>query len=208
MTQTKQPPTNPARFTTLKVLSGSSTHSCHSADTAARKGLPQGSLGSSLIMSRAVLAPLLNATSFADRLVLYGDDIAVAAKSEADAEDTKLALDSMLENSPVGPLTIGRHAIRHKAQRINFGKYGIKQDSWNPQSPMKACPSARSFDRFSERAEAKYLCGPEEDADDRVDMYRDVWPKSFPLWKPTEAALELLWLTTIEASQNAERSQK
>jgi hypothetical protein len=76
----------------------------HEADTAARQGLPQGSLVSSLIMSRAVLGPLLNATFFAARTVLYGDDIAVPAKTEEEAKAIYNTLRSLLENEcPAGP---------------------------------------------------------------------------------------------------------
>jgi hypothetical protein len=185
-----------------------STHIRSSADTAVRKGLPQGGLASNLIMSRAVLGPLLDATPFVDRLVLYGDDIAVTAKSEAEAKEIEHVLRSALENTPFGPLTIGRYKIYHRSQRIHFVKYGLKQDSWNPNGPMEPCPSARSFERFGERAEARYLDGPPETAKGRVSRYRKAWPNAFPLWKQNEYSRGLLWQTAFEARRNAERRKK
>ena len=170
--------------------------------------LPQGGLASNLIMSRAVLDPLLNAMPFVNRLVVYGDDIAVAANSEAEAKDAENVLRSALENTPFGPLAIGRYKIRHRSERINFAKYGLKQDPWNPDGPMEACPSARSFERFGERAEGRYLDGPAETGKGRVSRYRKAWPKAFPLWKPNDYSRGLLWQTAYEARQNAERSQK
>jgi hypothetical protein len=195
-----------ASLVNLSLSTSTLIHS--SADTVARKGLPQGGLASNLIMSRAVLCPLLNATPFVDRLVLYGDDTAVAAKSEAEAKDAECVLRSALENTPFGPLTIGRYTIRHRSQRNNFAKYGLRQDPWNPDGPMEACPSARSFERFGKRAEGKCLDGPMETAKGRVSRYRKAWPKAFPLWKPTEHSLGLLWQTAFEARQNAERRRK
>lgn len=185
-----------------------STHVYSSTDTAARMGLPQGSLASNLIMSRSVLDPLINATPLADRTVVYGDDITVAAKSEMEAEDILHALRSILENSPVGPLAIGRHSIRHIHQGVHFAKYSLKQDPWTPGGTLRAYPSPKSFDRFSWRAERKFLNGPQEGAAQRVFTYGDIWPKAFPLWEPNETSLDLLWLTTFEAIQKAEQSQK
>jgi hypothetical protein len=84
----------------------------------------------------------------------------------------------------------------------------LRQDPWNPAGPMEACPSARSFERFGKRAEARYLAGPMETGKGRVSRYRKAWPKAFPLWKPTGHSLGLLWQTAFEARQNAERRRK
>jgi hypothetical protein len=127
------------------------------ADTGARKGLPTGSKTSTMILSRSILCPLIDASPYRDRAVLHGDDVAIAAKGEEEAKDTLHNLRSIFENSPVGPLTVGRHAIRHITERINFAKYGLRQDSYRPGSALEACPSARSYDRFLARAEEKYL---------------------------------------------------
>jgi hypothetical protein len=93
------------------------------ADTAARQGLPQGCAASNIITSRAVLGPLLHATPFADRLVLYGDNIAVVTGNEMEAAATLEALRSELRNSPVGPLEIGRHTIDHISYYVDYCKY-------------------------------------------------------------------------------------
>lgn len=182
------------------------------ADTGARKGLPTGSKTSTMILSRSILCPLIDASPYRDRAVLHGDDVAIAAKGEEEAKDTLHNLRSIFENSPVGPLTVGRHAIRHITERINFAKYGLRQDSYRPGSALEACPSARSYDRFLARAEEKYLdkraSTPTRNAGTpkgRVSTYRKRWPKAFPLWSPTKESLGLLWQSAFDARQNAER---
>lgn len=170
------------------------------ADTAARQGLPQGGSTSSLIMSRAVLGPLLAAAGFSDRLVLYGDDIAICAKGMGQARETFKALRSSLENSPAGPLSIGRHSITPISEVVNFTKYGFKRTS---EGPLRIRPSWLSYQRYAEKVKAKALKGDPASADERVSPYRRVWPLAFPLWEPTPASLDLLWVTTFEAQQDA-----
>jgi len=185
-----------------------STHFHTSIDAAARRGLPPGSLASNLILSRAVLGPLLSATSFSDRLVLHGDDIAIPVKGEGEAQDTLQTLRSIFENTPVGPLTIGRHAIRHVSEWIHFLKYAVRLNPWSSDGSLYAVPSGKSFDRFGDRAAAKYLKGPPETAKGRVSLYRKKWPKAFPLWKPNKQALGLLWDKAFEAREKAELIKK
>ncbi len=177
-----------------------------SADTVARHGLPQGALTSNLIMSRAVLGPLLNATDFAHQLVLHGDDILVVAKTETEAKDIRHALRSILENSPVGPLAIGRNSICHKSETTHFLKYAFRQDSVSLE--FRIFPSGLSYVRFAERAEAKCLDGPASTAKGRVSQYRKAWPRAFPHWHTNEFSRGLLWQTAFEARQNAERRRK
>jgi len=138
------------------------------ADTAARQGLPQGGSTSTLIMSRAVLGPLLAATGFSDRLVLYGDDIAVCAKGMGQARETFKALRSSLENSPAGPLSIGRHSILPTSQVVSFTKYGFKRTS---EGFLRIRPSRLSYKRYAEKVKAKALDGAPASAEERVSPY-------------------------------------
>lgn len=177
------------------------------ADTAARQGLPQGSSTSTLIMSRAVLGPLLDATGFAHRLVLYGDDVTVCAKGLEEARDTLKALRSALENSPAGPLTIGRHHVGPTSQVVHVVKYGFQQMPEHYGGGIRIRPCRRSYKNFAERAQLKYLDGGAATGKGRVSKYRKAWTKAFPLWKPTRESRGLLWQTAFEARATAERQR-
>jgi hypothetical protein len=130
----------------------------HEADTAARQGIPQGSLVSSLIMSRAVLGPLLNATPFAARVVLYGDDIAVPAKTEEEAKAIYNTLRSVLENEcPAGPLPIGFRKIWCAEEYVSFCKYNSRRAPEIFGGEIRHSPSTRSFQRYKRNVMKIYL---------------------------------------------------
>lgn len=174
-------------------------HFAFETDTAARQGLPQGSLTSSLIMSRAVLGPLVSATGISHRSLLYGDDITVCAKGLGQARDSLKALRSALENGPAGPLTIGRHHVGPTSEIVNIVKYGFRQKPAHYGGGMHIQPSKRSYGRFSARAREKFRDGDLSSGKGRVSKYRKTWPASFPLWQPTPESLGLLWQTAFDA---------
>ena len=178
------------------------------ADTAARRGIPQGSSASNLIMSRAVLGPLLHAAPFANRVCLYGDDIAVTAKSWAEAEADYKTQRSRVENSPAGPLAIGRHKIQHSSELINFVKYGLKRTLWDGKVDYRLRPSSTSFRRSENKLMRICLDGPTETMEEQVQVYRAAWIKAFPLWKPTQASLDILEVATLEVMSEAARLRK
>ena len=65
----------------LSIHPSTSTHTPHHAfDSAVRQGLPQGSRTSSIIAG-LLLGPALRSLTSADRIVVHGDDAAVAACS-------------------------------------------------------------------------------------------------------------------------------
>ncbi|MGQ3297357.1 reverse transcriptase domain-containing protein [Reyranella sp.] len=174
-------------------------HITFETDTAARQGLPQGSLTSTLIMSRAVLGPLVSATGIAHRSVIYGDDITVCAKGLGQARESFKALSSALENSLAGPLTIGRHHVGPISEGVNIVKYGFRRKPAHYGGGIRIHPSKRSYDHFSARARQKFLDGDPALGKGRVSKYRKAWPASFPLWQPTPESLGLLWQTAFEA---------
>jgi len=182
-------------------------HSLHTsileADT--RQGIPQGSSVSNLFMSRAVLGPLLNATPFADRTVLHGDDIAVAAKTATEAEAIYQTLRSLLENDgPAGPLTIGFHKIWCVDMYVNFCKYKLRRTPKVFGAEIRYSPATRSYDRYEHNVEKIYLQAPDGEEGQQVTQYSEAWKKAFyPLWQPNELAEDMLAVTTMNAMSNA-----
>ena len=174
------------------------------AEAAARQGIPQGSLVSSLIMSRAVLGPLLNATPFAARVVLHGDDIAVPAKTEEEAKAIYNTLHSLLENEcPAGPLPIGFHKIWCVNEYVNFCKYKLRRTAKTFGGEIRYCPSTRSFQRYERNVVEICLQAPDGEDEHRVAEYCERWKQAFPLWHPNEQAEDLLAITTINAMSDA-----
>jgi RNA-directed DNA polymerase len=175
------------------------------ADIAARQGIPQGSLVSPLIMSRAVLGPLLNATPFAARVVLHGDDIAVPAKTEEEAKAIYNTLRSLLENEcPAGPLPIGFHKIWCVNEYVNFCKYKLRRTPKIFGAEIRYCPSTRSFNRYERNVVKIYLQAPDGEEEQHVAQYSEAWKKAFgPLWQPNELAEDMLAVTTMNAMSDA-----
>lgn len=175
------------------------------ADTAARQGIPQGSSTSTLIMSRTVLGPLLNATPYAGRVLLHGDDIAVAAKTAEEAGDIYKTLRSRLENNgPAGPLTIGFHKIWCVDKYVNFCKYKLRRTPKVFGAEIRFCPSTRSFHRYERNVVRTYLQAPDGEEEQHVAQYSEAWKKAFgALWQPNELAEDMLAVTTTNAMSYA-----
>jgi hypothetical protein len=179
------------------------------ADEAARRGLPQGSSASGLIMYGAVLGPLLGTLSFADRLVLYGDDLAVAVRDKTEAEAVLKTLRSLLEASPVGPLLIGRHAMRHVKEGVDFLSYRITRKPWYLGGHLHVRPSTLSYKRVEERAAHRYLeCGGGPEGRKQVLLYVKRWIAALRLWKPNRFSRRYLWLTLMSGAWHAGQPKK
>lgn len=179
-------------------------HTINEADTAARQGIPQGSSVSSLIMSRAVLGPLLNASPFAKRVIMYGDDIAIPAKSEDEAEVIYKALRFLLENTgPGGPLTIGYHNIWCVENYVNFCKYKLKRTPNIFGADIRYSPSTRGLQRFDQKVKRIYLEATEGEEQVRVAKYVTAWKKAYPHWHPNEIAEDAIAMATDMATHEA-----
>lgn len=181
-------------------------------DEAIRQGLPQGSRASGLIMYQGVLGPLLGTLSFADKLVLFGDDLAVPVKDQAEAKAVLKALEAALASSPAGLLHIGRHAIANIHHRVDFLGYRIrrKHEIWGGH--LHICPSGKSFRRFRLRAKAKYR---EAEGGNQgliaTIRYKWSWLRSWRLWKThwlSKMWLDLYLRMTIWPELHAEDTLK
>lgn len=184
-----QPTTQPG------ALSSMGDNTTSRPDEAARQGIPMGSSASTQIMSRAVLGPLLATTAFASRVVLYGDDVGIVARDEAEAEAIYEALHSLLQRSPVGPLSIGRSDIQCVRRKVNFVKYAVKRRPAIFGGGLRITPSFRSYWRFEERSWRKF----QKSGEAQVDLYRQHWTRSFPLWHPTSFSALYLRLAAVHA---------
>lgn len=177
-------------------------------DSAARRGLPQGSSVSGLIMYRAVLGPLLGALPFADRLVQHGDDFAVPAKTMPEAEAILETLKSTLSTSPVGPLTISHH-VKSLNQGVDFLGYRTIRKSKVFGGHLHKQPSPRSYRRVAQRASQRYVAsGGGAESLKCVSMYSKRWRASYRLWKSTAQSRGYLWVTLITACLHSSKSKK
>lgn len=192
-------------------IEGSSTELhqlTHEADTAARLGLPQGSLASTIIMSRAILGPTLAATPFVERVVLHGDDIAVPAKGEAEAEFVLNTLRSRLEsNGPAGPLTIGHHHIYTATDYVNFCKYKLKRSPEVFGGGIRFSPTTRGLQKFDDRVKLAYLRAAKGDEAVSVAKYVTAWKSSYPLWHRNGTAEDNIAMATEMAMHEGWREK-
>ncbi|MDB5575298.1 MAG: hypothetical protein JWR80_474 [Bradyrhizobium sp.] len=165
------------------------------ADGAVRRGLPQGASPSALIMSRAILGPVLAGTFFADRLALYGDNIAVLARSRQDGEAIYSALSSVLQGNPVGPLTIGEHDIQNARNKITLVQYALKPVRPQYGSGWRVMPSWKSYRKFEREVARRAAAG---DTWEQIEEYGRAWANAFRLWHPVATSFEYLWLRARE----------
>jgi hypothetical protein len=168
---------------------------------AARRGVPQGSSASGIIMYRAVLGRLLSTLPFADRIVLVGDDVAIPVKDEPEGEAVLEALKSLYASSPVGLLTIGRSSISHIKHGFDFVSYRttLKQ-RWkvNPDGLtewyLHVRPTLRAYEKFEAKAiRVFHAHGGGLPGWKQLILYMKRWMASFPLWKPTYLSKCYLW---------------
>jgi len=176
-------------------------------DQAARQGLPQGARTSPLVASRAVLGPLLDGAGLSERIIAYGDDAAIAAKTQAEASDILNVLQSRYEKCPVGPLKISRRQIYSVFQPVQFGQYSVKQRPHAFGGGLHFAPSGKSWLRYGDKIAAICVYQDEATIDLNVENYQDQWRKSFPLWEHPDVELNLE-LGTLQAVQEGMELRK
>jgi hypothetical protein len=184
-------------------------------EEAARLGVPQGSPASGTIMYRAVLGPLLGTTSFASRIVLIGDDLAVPVKDLSEGNAVLATLESLYATSPVGLLSIGRHDVSHIKKGFNFAGYrmtlkpkwvvvtdpdtGLESEFPGTEWHMKLRPSPLAYKKMEHKAAKKYHdAGGGPLGWDAVLKYMKRWMAAFPLWHPNEVSEGYL-LATLQS---------
>ncbi len=186
------------------------TTSAIATDEAARRGIPQGSSCSGIIMYRAVIGPLLRTLPFADRIVLIGDDLAVPVKDVLEGEAVLSAVQSRYAASPVGLLTIGRHRVSHIKDGVDYVSYRTRLaikwksvDGWAGEADQNfhVRPTLRAYEKMEHRAAAIYQeAGGAHAGWKQVALYLKRWFASFPLWKPNQVSKAYVWAQLQAAS--------
>ena len=110
------------------------------------QGLPQGSRTSNIIAG-LLLGPELRSSTSVDRVVVHGDDAAVAACSLAEAKALQKALPEVLAAHPAGPFLLNRCEIRHVGDGFDFLKYRHRRDPFTGE--VRLHPAGKCYWRFS-----------------------------------------------------------
>jgi hypothetical protein len=174
-------------------------------NTAARQGLPQGALTSSLVMSRYIHGPLLATTSFVDRLVNYADDVWVTAIDQPEAQDIRQCLLSRYETCPVGALSV-RDMIIPTRQFVSVGHYGVRCVAPDLGGGVRISASHKHWEKLKDMIHR--MCPTESDAAFCTFMEcarsrAEEWRKAFPLCTHDEAADEHFEFVVVLAVCNA-----
>jgi hypothetical protein len=174
---------------------------------AVRLRLPQGSRASSLIAG-LLLGPVLRDMTIpsVDRIIVHGDDIAIAARNKEEAEALKKALPGVLESHPAGPFLLKRCEIHHVNDGFDYLKYYHKCDPFTGK--VRRRPSSKSYYRYSQKVtEGVVKIGPNNDPEVRQQLleYSRHWVKAFPRWRRNYQGKLLLWQRARDAVQEGER---
>jgi RNA-directed DNA polymerase len=165
-------------------------------DGAVREGLPQGSRASQVVAA-ILLGPALRSVISEERVILHGDDIALAAQHAGDATTLKKALIETLEAHPAGPFRIKHCDINTFQEGFNYLQYRHRRDPFTHHAYRH--PSSRSYARYRKRVVGTFLTYKFPDAFKRTARYRYLWMKSFRRWKWICLSKLALWQMTIDA---------
>lgn len=157
-----------------------------------RTGLPQGSPTSGLIASWLV-GNLLSGIGAPDKAILYGDDIAMAARDEAEAMAIKYALLGAADNCLCGPLAFKHIKHLNVEQGLNYTKYRLRRLNNTEKSVFAMSPSSTSWRRFRQRYAERHINNKDPEA------YAKNWIDAFPLWERNEQSDNLFEITKYEA---------
>jgi hypothetical protein len=161
-------------------------------EQAVRRGIPQGSPASSLIAS-FLLGPILKALPCGDRIVLYGDDFAIGAFSENEAQAYIGAFKKILKTHPVGPLELKEGSkVAAVKPHFEFVKYRYCASD----AGTHRRPSGRSYYRYEHRLRERVLNAGPLHAKESGFSYMRNWASAFPKWDKNELSEILLELTT------------
>ncbi len=169
-------------------------------DGAVRCGLPQGSRASQIIAS-LLLGPALRTVSPVKRILVHGDDSAIAACNEEEAHALTDALDGVLKSHPAGPFRLKRCEVVHSNDGFDFLQYRHRYD-WSDQVVHRR-PSANSYRKYLAHVTKLVQDLGYEQSVRPVARYRYLWMKSFRRWKWNSLSKLMLWQTTTQAMIDA-----
>jgi hypothetical protein len=158
--------------------------------------LPQGSRSSPFVASR-LLGLALGQTASTDRIVAYGDDVAIAASSKSEADALSKALIGTLKSHPAGPFRLKRCEVMSAHKAVDFLKYRQRIDPFSHK--VKRRPSPRCYLNYERRVRLFFQTNKPKKAFRLVARYRYRSMRSFPRWPWNPMSKSLLWLTTLSA---------
>ncbi|ACL55935.1 hypothetical protein [Methylobacterium nodulans] len=158
-------------------------------DGAVRQGVPQGSRCSNLVMS-LLLGPELRAMTSGDRIIVHGDDIAIAAHDEEGAKALQTALDGILKHHPAGPFRLKRCEVANIFDGFDFLKYRHRRDPFT--GAIKRRPAAVCYYRYERRVIATVQTRSVANAVKDIGAYRRNWMGAFPRWEWNPLSKQLL----------------
>ena len=171
-------------------------------DGAVQSGLAQGSRTSQIIAS-LLLGPALRKISPVTRIVVHGDDSAIAVRNEDEAHALTKALDGVLKSHPAGPFRLKRCEVVHANDGFDFLQYHHRYDVRDQAVHRR--PSANSYRKYRDRVRTLVLCHGYAGAIRLIARYRYQWMKSFRRWQWNNVSKLLLWFTTKEAMNVGEK---
>jgi hypothetical protein len=140
-----------------------------------RKGLPQGSRTSTKIAG-LLHGPVLRQIAPANRIVCHGDDIAIAAHDESEANALKNALQVAFEAHPAGPFRLRTCTVQRVDKGgLDFLKYLVTKDGHTGE--LRYRPAGKCIYRYYGRAVQM--------TDEELAEYLLQWINAFPRWEPT-----------------------
>jgi hypothetical protein len=168
-------------------------HLLHSSKHAAllskvRRGLPQGAASTALVAA-AALVPVLNELPDDAVPILYVDDFAIFATSEAAAVHTMNTLQEALWASPVGHLELKMCNIHDVEDGFGFLGYRIFRDEGGGAT---AQPRQAALERLYEQLEA---INPDTSSDPiRDKLYKALsWRCAYAAWEGGGYAEDVLY---------------
>jgi len=164
----------------------------HPFDGTGQKRIPQGSRASGYIAS-LLLGSALEQFAPMQRVVIYGDDIAIGARNKKEAKALMEALVSALESDPAGPFRFKRCEVKDVREGFDFLKYHFKKKSFLFGGEIVLRPSNMSYFRFKRNVidivKSKTSKGESGWVID-VFTYRTNWLRAFPRWKRNPLSLQ------------------
>lgn len=162
--------------------------------TSARRGIPQGSAVSALVCEM-LLAPVMRALPAETRVVSYADDIAMPARTKAEAQRNDLDLGRALRCSPAGPLT--EKYCRTTTTEHGFAFLGYWLDT--KRGAPRARPTHENLAKFETELERHYYQimedivmwrQPNPAKIKEMLRYARSWANSFSCWLFARAYVE------------------
>jgi len=173
-----------------------------------QRGLPQGSASSSFVAALSLM-PILESVQHLGRVVVFNDDILIGCYSLKEAKAIKNALNSALQNSPVGPLTPKYLYICTLDQGFDFLKhrFGYRPELFGGEFFIKANGLAR--DDYIRRLLFKLLNNPRRYGDSEIAIqYLDRWLSHYKFWDRQIGESEWLFDITKEVLSGAKEAKR